>query len=106
MLIQPGKEHANAAAANLPNIAVWDPTNPIPQLVNIDIVCSMLSLQKSAVYDLIARGLLEPPCKLSPGRRGASRWLLSSVVKFIQQLAAQREFPARNTLGASNGEMS
>ncbi len=72
-------------------------TGPIPQLINIDIVCDILDIGKSAVYELVAKGLLEPPCKLSPGRRGAARWLLSSVVKFIEELAAQRDLSVMKT---------
>lgn len=100
------QQHTEGIDRNLPNILVWNATNPVPQLINIDSVCAMLSLKKSAVYDLVARQLLDPPCKLSPGRRGASRWLLSSVVKFIQQLEAQREFPAANRNDSSTGETS
>lgn len=77
-----------------PNIFILDRSGVVPQLVAIETVCAMLALRKSAVYDLVAKGLLEPPCKLTPGRRGASRWLLSSVIKFIQQLADQRTLPA------------
>ena len=77
-----------------PNIFVLDRSGVVPQLIAIETVCAMLALRKSAVYELVAKGLLEPPCKLTPGRRGASRWLLSSVIKFIQQLADQRTLPA------------
>jgi predicted DNA-binding transcriptional regulator AlpA len=77
-----------------PNIFVLDRSGVVPQLVAIETVCAMLALRKSAVYDLVAKRLLEPPCKLTPGRRGASRWLLSSVIKFIQALADQRTMPA------------
>lgn len=73
-----------------PNISVWDRTGEIPRLVTIETVCAMLALGKSAVYELVAKGSLKAPMKLTPGRRGASRWLLSDVVDFINDLAAQR----------------
>ncbi len=73
-----------------PNISVWDRTGEIPRLVTIETVCAMLALGKSAVYELVAKGSLMAPMKLTPGRRGASRWLLSDVVDFINDLAVQR----------------
>ena len=82
--------HGEGNNERVPSILVWNPTSQIPQLVNIDTVCKLLALKRSAVYSLVAKGLLDPPCKLSPGRRGASRFLLSSVLDFIQRLAAQR----------------
>jgi predicted DNA-binding transcriptional regulator AlpA len=79
--------HSNAIK---PNISVWDRSGEIPCLIGIDTVCAMLALGKSAVYELVAKGSLMAPMKLTPGRRGASRWLLSDVVDFINDLAVQR----------------
>ena len=73
-----------------PIVSVWDRTGVIPRLVNIDTVCEMLALGKSAVYELVAKGSLAPPCKLTPGRRGAARWLIQDVLDFIDALAVQR----------------
>lgn len=80
----------DSADENKPNISVWDRSGEIPRLVAIETVCAMLALGKSAVYELVAKGSLMAPMKLTPGRRGASRWLLSDVVDFINDLAVQR----------------
>lgn len=71
-------------------IFIWDPSGPIPQLVDISEVCRILALQKSAVYNLVATGELRKPLKFGTSRRAASRWLLSDVIHFVQTLAAQR----------------
>jgi predicted DNA-binding transcriptional regulator AlpA len=84
---EPGE--IDSSEPETPNIFVWDRSGVIPQLVNIDTVCALLALKKSAVYDLVAKKQLKPPKKLSPGRRGAARWLLSDVVEFIQSLSVQ-----------------
>lgn len=77
-----------------PTIFVWDPSSPIPQLVDISEVCKILALQKSAVYNLVATGELRKPLKFGTSRRAASRWLLSDVIHFVQTLAAQRPLPS------------
>lgn len=73
-----------------PIVSVWDRTGSIPRLVTIDTVCEMLALGKSAVHELVAKGSLAPPCKLTPGRRGAARWPIRDVIDFIDALEVQR----------------
>lgn len=73
-----------------PSIFVWDPTGPIPQLLTIVAVCRILSLKKSAVYNLVASGLLAPPLKFGASRRATARFLLRDVATFVQTLAEQR----------------
>lgn len=109
-LLQEGTHSVNQILdvkdSGTPSIFIWDRSGVVPQLVAIDTVCEMLSLRKSAVYALVAKGLLEPPCKLTPGRRGASRWLISSIFKFIQALADQRTLPtalATTTINTESG---
>lgn len=62
----------------------------IPKLLKVSDVCEMLSLQKSAIYALVANQQLSPPLKFGTSRRAAARWLLSDVVNFVQKLADKR----------------
>lgn len=73
-----------------PVVLIWDPSESLPQLVKIETVCSILSIEKSAAHALVAAGELRPPLKFGTSRRAAARWLLSDVVHFVQTLADKR----------------
>lgn len=86
--------HGKSSLAQMPAINISGANSTlsaeVPKLLKVSEVCEMLSLQKSAVYNLVATRELSPPLKFGTSRRAAARWLLSDVVNFVQKLADKR----------------
>jgi predicted DNA-binding transcriptional regulator AlpA len=54
-------------------------------------LCEVLSVSRNFIYEEIARGGLPQPVKLSPGRRGAARFIEAEILEYIDKKAAMRE---------------
>jgi predicted DNA-binding transcriptional regulator AlpA len=54
-------------------------------------VCILLSVSRNFVYEEVARGALPKPLKLTPGRRGAARFIEAEILAYVAQKAAMRE---------------
>jgi excisionase family DNA binding protein len=54
-------------------------------------LCEVLSVSRNFIYEEIARGELPQPLKLSPGRRGAARFIEAEILEYITKKAAMRE---------------
>ena len=97
-----GRRRHKPASAHVPPTTLHvDQYSRLPQLVKLSVVCKMLALEKSAIYNLIATGKLRRPLKFGTSRRAASRWLLDDVLHFVQSLSNSRPLPDLTTGNSS-----
>ena len=61
------------------------------RLLSILQVCILLSVSRNFVYEEVARGGVPKPLKLTPGRRGAARFIEAEILSYVAQKAAMRE---------------
>lgn len=93
--------HKSTSAGDPPTTLHVDQYSRLPQLVKLNVVCKMLALEKSAIYNVIATGKLRRPLKFGTSRRAASRWLLDDVLHFVQSLSNSRSLPGLTTGNSS-----